>query len=108
MPDSSAGLFSENSEPADAQPADAELIDALRLNLVPGIGPRLHQALESAFGSPSAVLKAWREAGAITAAEYGRLRLNFHRSQRPDSRSQPLAGGVRGGSSHQREDLVPM
>jgi DNA processing protein len=58
MPDSSAGLFSENSEPADAQPADAELIDALRLNLVPGIGPRLHQALESAFGSPSAVLKA--------------------------------------------------
>ncbi len=42
----------------DRDPDDAELIDALRLNLVPGIGPRLHQSLETAFGSPSAVLQA--------------------------------------------------
>jgi DNA processing protein len=58
MPDPSAGLFPENSQPADPEPPDAELVDALRLNLVPGIGPRLQQALVGAFGSPSAVLKA--------------------------------------------------
>jgi DNA processing protein len=45
--------------PADhSAPNDSDLIDAVRLNLVPGIGPRLHQALEAAFGSPSAVLTA--------------------------------------------------
>ena len=33
-------------------------LDALRLSLVPGIGPRLQQTLLEAFGSPSAVFKA--------------------------------------------------
>ncbi len=37
---------------------DSDLIDALRLNLVPGIGPRLQQSLATAFGSPSAILRA--------------------------------------------------
>ena len=36
----------------------SELIDALRLNLVPGIGPRLQQALLEAFGSPAGILAA--------------------------------------------------
>jgi DNA processing protein len=40
------------------QPEDSDLVDAVRLNLVPGIGPRLQQALEAAFGSPSAILRA--------------------------------------------------
>lgn len=37
---------------------DDALLDALRLNLVPGIGPRLQQALIDAFGSPSAIFEA--------------------------------------------------
>jgi DNA processing protein len=54
MPDSpSVGLFATNREPDDTN-----LVDAVRLNLVPGIGPRLQQALEAAFGSPSAILNA--------------------------------------------------
>jgi DNA processing protein len=36
----------------------SQLLDALRLNLVPGIGPRLQQALIDAFGSPAAILAA--------------------------------------------------
>jgi DNA processing protein len=36
----------------------SELLDALRLNLVPGIGPRLQQALLEAFGSPAGILAA--------------------------------------------------
>jgi hypothetical protein len=39
-------------------PDNSDLIDAVRLNLVPGIGPRLQQSLEAAFGSPSAILQA--------------------------------------------------
>jgi DNA processing protein len=49
----SAGLPFKSDEPGDS-----DLIDALRLNLVPGIGPRLQQTLEAAFGSPSAILRA--------------------------------------------------
>lgn len=37
---------------------DAEIIDALRLHLVPGIGPRTTQTLLEAFGSPADVLQA--------------------------------------------------
>ena len=37
---------------------DQQLLDALRLNLVDGIGPRLQQLLVSRFGSPAAVLAA--------------------------------------------------
>ena len=49
----SAGLPFKKDEPDDS-----DLIDALRLNLVPGIGPRLQQTLEAAFGTPSAILQA--------------------------------------------------
>jgi len=49
----SAGLPFKRDEPDDS-----DLIDALRLNLVPGIGPRLQQTLEAAFGTPSAILQA--------------------------------------------------
>jgi DNA processing protein len=38
--------------------SEVGLIDALRLNLIPGIGPRLQQALVEAFGSPSGVFAA--------------------------------------------------
>jgi DNA processing protein len=37
---------------------DSRLLDALRLNLVPGIGPRLQQSLIDAFGSPAGILAA--------------------------------------------------
>ncbi len=37
---------------------DEQLLDALRLNLVPGVGPRLHQLLLERFGTPGAVLAA--------------------------------------------------
>jgi DNA processing protein len=40
------------------EPHDSDLVDVLRLTLIPGIGPRLHLALEAAFGSPSGVLGA--------------------------------------------------
>src|SRR5580700_12140873 len=53
MSDPGVGLFAKNPEPPDA-----ELVDALRLNLIPGIGPRLQQSLEQAFGSASAILTA--------------------------------------------------
>ena len=65
------------SEVADSE---QETLDALRLNLVPGIGPRTQQALVECFGSPGEILRADREqlmqtpgvgpklAGAIVAA----------------------------------------
>lgn len=37
---------------------DQQLLDALRLNLTDGVGPRLQQLLVSRFGSPAAVLSA--------------------------------------------------
>jgi DNA processing protein len=37
---------------------DADLLDALRLHLVPGVGPRTTQVLLEAFGSPRRVLEA--------------------------------------------------
>jgi len=49
-------MLDPSAVPANA--VDTELVDALRLNLVPGIGPRLQQSLEAAFGSPSAILQA--------------------------------------------------
>ena len=36
----------------------SQVIDYLRLNLTPGIGPRIHHALLQHFGSPAAVLSA--------------------------------------------------
>src|SRR5271170_3519015 len=53
MVDPSAASAAKNSDPVDT-----DLVVAVRLNLVPGIGPRLQQALEVAFGSPSAILQA--------------------------------------------------
>jgi DNA processing protein len=45
--------------PEETNPDEtSELLDALRLNLVPGIGPRLQQALLGAFGSPAGILAA--------------------------------------------------
>jgi DNA processing protein len=43
--------------PEETNPDEtSDLLDALRLNLVPGIGPRLQQALLEAFGSPAGIL----------------------------------------------------
>ncbi len=44
--------------PDDAAPPDAELIAAVRLALVSGVGPRTWQTLLRHFGSPEAVLAA--------------------------------------------------
>ena len=43
---------------SDPNNIDQPLIDALRLNLVSGIGPRLRHLLVNRFGSPAAVFKA--------------------------------------------------
>ena len=54
--------MSEELFPADddAPPVDAEreLLDVLRLNLVPGVGPRTYQLLLERFGSPTGILAA--------------------------------------------------
>lgn len=52
MPDD---LFPDDDAAGDA---DADLIDVLRLNLVPGLGPRTYQLLLERFGSPKAILNA--------------------------------------------------
>src|SRR3954447_15104249 len=47
--------------PADAQTtfeSDIDPIDVLRLNLVPGLGPRTFQLLLERFGSPRGILSA--------------------------------------------------
>jgi DNA processing protein len=41
-----------------AGPTHDELVDLLRLSLIPGVGPRTRQALLEKFGSPKAVLAA--------------------------------------------------
>ncbi len=43
---------------SDSFPTDQELIDALRLSMIPGIGPLLQRALLDRFGSPAAALAA--------------------------------------------------
>lgn len=49
-------LFTEERPVANDQ--DSDLIDVLRLNLVPGLGPRTYQLLLERFGSPRAILEA--------------------------------------------------
>ncbi|MGD0896258.1 MAG: DNA-processing protein DprA [Thermoguttaceae bacterium] len=44
--------------PDDPSTDDRELIDAVRLSLIPGVGPRTQQRLLGQFGSPGAVLAA--------------------------------------------------
>lgn len=47
--------------PPDIQPApdpERELLDVLRLNLVPGIGPRTYQSLLDCFQTPAGILNA--------------------------------------------------
>ena len=41
-----------------ADPTGDQLIDTLRLSLIPGVGPRIRQALLARFGSPRAVFEA--------------------------------------------------
>ena len=50
-----ASLFSDDS---DCPP---DVLDALRLAMIPGIGPRLRESLLTALGSPAAILSAPRE-----------------------------------------------
>lgn len=45
-------------EPHSLSPADAERVHALRLALVPGVGPKTRRALLERFGTPEAVLRA--------------------------------------------------
>lgn len=62
-----ASLFPDEREPAAETPPSTgaperdDLLDALRLALIPGIGPRLQQNLLQAFGSPAAILAAGRD-----------------------------------------------
>ena len=49
-------LFPDD-EPDSADP-DRDLIDVLRLNLVPGLGPRTYQLLLERFGTPRGILNA--------------------------------------------------
>lgn len=50
-------LFASNADdPVSA--SDQELLDVLRLNLVPGVGPRTFQLLLERFGTPTAILNA--------------------------------------------------
>lgn len=49
-------LFTE--EIAGSEDVDRDLIDVLRLNLVPGLGPRTYQLLLERFGSPGGILNA--------------------------------------------------
>ncbi len=46
---------------SDTNAEDEELLDSLRMHLVPGIGPRHSQLLLDYFGSPQAVLRATSE-----------------------------------------------
>ncbi|MCC7422894.1 MAG: DNA-protecting protein DprA [Planctomycetaceae bacterium] len=50
-----ASLFSDDS---DCPP---DVLDALRLAMIPGVGPRLRESLLAALGSPAAILTAARE-----------------------------------------------
>ena len=50
-------LFPDEDDSLSADP-DRDLIDVLRLNLVPGLGPRTYQLLLEHFGSPRAILNA--------------------------------------------------
>lgn len=50
-------LFPPDADPA-ADDADQQLLDMLRLTLVPGIGPRTLQLLLEKFETPSAILRA--------------------------------------------------
>lgn len=46
------------AETTASKDADSDLIDVLRLNLVPGLGPRTYQLLLERFGSPRGILDA--------------------------------------------------
>lgn len=53
--------MTETDGPAEPNPlsaADADRVEALRLALVPGVGPRIRRALLERFGSAEAVLRA--------------------------------------------------
>ena len=50
-------LFSADVDPIAEDP-ERELLDVLRLNLVPGIGPRTYQLLLERFESPAGILNA--------------------------------------------------
>jgi DNA processing protein len=55
-------LFPEADRPAPARDAaEARLLTALRLHLVDGVGPRMHQELLDHFGTVEAVFEATRE-----------------------------------------------
>ena len=48
----------DEADTADTADPDRDLIDVLRLNLVPGLGPRTYQLLLERFGSPRGILNA--------------------------------------------------
>ncbi|MGA2063924.1 MAG: DNA-processing protein DprA [Thermoguttaceae bacterium] len=50
--------MTDDASPEMAAAAQRELADAVRLSLVPGVGPRTRQKLLGRFGSPAAVLAA--------------------------------------------------
>ena len=51
-------LFPAEPDKNASPDEDRELIDVLRLNLVPGLGPRTYQLLLDYFGSPREILNA--------------------------------------------------
>ena len=54
----SESLFPDEADDVPAKETEIDLIDVLRLNLVPGLGPRTYQLLLERFGSPRGILNA--------------------------------------------------
>src|SRR5690349_9044555 len=54
----SESLFPDEADDVPAKDSEIDLIDVLRLNLVPGLGPRTYQLLLERFGSPREILNA--------------------------------------------------
>jgi DNA processing protein len=75
----------------NATPDDRPLLDALRLNLIPGVGPRIRQALLDAFGSAAAVLAARSEQLRQVPGVGPKLALSILEHRRSDAAERELA-----------------
>ena len=52
--------------------SEADMLDVMRLNLVPGLGPRTYQLLLERFGSPRGILEAPLDRLQEVMRRYGR------------------------------------
>lgn len=58
MSDFRSDTDSDSNFAEDGEASDAELLTAIRLNLVPGVGPRHQRSLLEYFGDPESIFKA--------------------------------------------------